>query len=279
MVAAKEKAIRFKSGSSIQPVHNESAHPTATKQPSTVVNRISSCDFTARKFQKPPIGTSEKIHLIVHVGAHTKPRKYTGENVVQLRRLHRAPEMSFYRAYFVPGGIDPDGEKKVCCTFCVRRIFTGIPGTLKCWNENVETKPGEMAGASCRRRAKDGWVDWMFVGVSPWSCVEPPSTVTQGYGRYCGPFRMSTYADCQTLTPTEPPIDDVDLACFYHDCCVATLDQWLDRCHHRTCNTLFCQALATADCSKSPNPISCEWYRIKAMYLTCNTLDGLFPIP
>ena len=109
MVAAKEKNLSFKSGSDIEPMVNKPAHPTAAKKPSTVVNRISSYDFTARKFQKPPIGTSEKIHLIVHVGAHTKPRKYTGENVVHLRRMHRAPGMSLYQAYFVPGAVDPDG--------------------------------------------------------------------------------------------------------------------------------------------------------------------------
>ena len=109
MVAAKEKNLSFKSGSDIEPMVNKPAHPTAAKKPSTVVNRISSYDFRARKFSKPPIGTSEKIHLIVHVGAHTKPRKYTGENCLQLRRLHRAPEMSLYRAYFVPNMVDPSG--------------------------------------------------------------------------------------------------------------------------------------------------------------------------
>ena len=109
MVAAKEKTLSFKSHSHIQRMDNESAHPTAAKTPSTVVNRISSYDFTTRKFSKPPIGTSEKIHLIVAVEPTTKPRKYTGENALQLRRLHWAPEMSLYRGYFVPGGMDPEG--------------------------------------------------------------------------------------------------------------------------------------------------------------------------
>ena len=120
MVAAKEKTVRFKSGSNIEPMVNKPAHPTAATTTPTVVNRISSYDFTARKFSKPPIGTSEKIHLIVHVESTTKPRKYTGENVVHLRRLHWAPEMSLYRGYFVPSGVDPTGM--IRCTATCRGV-------------------------------------------------------------------------------------------------------------------------------------------------------------
>ena len=109
MVAAKEKTLSLKVDPIVNRMDNKSALPTATKEPSTVVNRISSYDFRTRKFSKLPIGTSEKIHLIVAVENQHWPREYIGENVVRLRRLHRAPGMSLYRAYFVPGGMDPEG--------------------------------------------------------------------------------------------------------------------------------------------------------------------------
>ncbi len=109
MVAAKEKTLSLKVDPIVNRMDNKSALPTATKEPSTVVNRISSYDFRTRKFSKLPIGTSEKIHLIVAVENQHWPREYIGENVVRLRRLHRAPGMSLYRAYFVPSGVDPSG--------------------------------------------------------------------------------------------------------------------------------------------------------------------------
>lgn len=110
MVAAKVKTVNFKSGSNIEPMGNNLAHPTAAKTPSTVVNRISSYDFRTRKFKKSPIGSIEKIHLIVAVENQQRPRKYVGENDLQLRRLHWAPELSLYRGYFVPRSMDPTGN-------------------------------------------------------------------------------------------------------------------------------------------------------------------------
>ncbi len=89
--------------------------PTTKTTPPTVVNRISNYDFRARKFQKPPIGTSEKKRCIVLLVAHTKARKYTGENRLHQQETHWAPELSLYRAYFVPGGMDPFGLCTCCC--------------------------------------------------------------------------------------------------------------------------------------------------------------------
>lgn len=119
MVAAKEKMLRRETlltqtkicaEPSRQPATTKTQNQPTTKTNSpTVVNRISSYDFTARKFQKPPIGSTEKIRCIVPLAARTKPRKNTGENLPHVRRLHRAPELSLYRAYFVPNHLDPYG--------------------------------------------------------------------------------------------------------------------------------------------------------------------------
>ena len=121
MVAAKEKMLRRETlltqtkicaEPSRQPATTKTQNQPTTKTNSpTVVNRISSYDFTARKFQKPPIGSTEKIRCIVPLAARTKPRKNTGENLPHVRRLHRAPELSLYRAYFVPTALDPLGAQ------------------------------------------------------------------------------------------------------------------------------------------------------------------------
>ena len=177
MVAAKEKTLDIQRRSNIKRMHNESAHPTATKKPSTVINRISSYDFTARKFQKSPIGTSEKIHLIVHVGAHTKPRKYTGENVVDLRRLHWGPEMSFYRAYFVPGDTDPLGlaKRKVCCKF---RGGSGLPPyyLIHTWEHKCDD---QFDAATCCKKYAHWWrhhrPDLVYVDSFDGGCSTKPN--------------------------------------------------------------------------------------------------------
>ena len=116
MVAAKEKMLRRETlltqtkicaEPSRQPATTKTQNQPTTKTNSpTVVNRISSYDFTARKFQKPPIGSTEKIRCIVPLAARTKPRKNTGENLPHVRRLHRAPELSLYRGYFAPKSTD-----------------------------------------------------------------------------------------------------------------------------------------------------------------------------
>ncbi len=171
---------------------NKPAHPTAATTTPTVVNRISSYDFTARKFSKPPIGTSEKIHLIVAVEPTTKPRKYTGENALHLRRLHWAPGMSLYRAYFVPGAVDPNGKilvPLVCATACIGAAF--------CIEPFIST---------CRHRC------------DPMACVKEIWDATPLYGQIvCGgavlgcaacifKYTKDLVSKCRPKPPVRPPV-------------------------------------------------------------------------
>ena len=198
--------------------------------------------------------------------------------------------MSLYRAYFVPEGMDPAGEfvatdervpwvtgqpgSKFCCTY--------MDTTGKTWNWTLGGYlSGETPRERCNRRLQGvwgGWTSaWIVVGAKKGECprnLTPPDW-KQGYGRYCGPFRRANCAS-STPSPSDPPLDTLDLACFHHDCCLVTIDKWLDSCHHRKCNAEFCDALRKVDCSKSPTPKECEWYRAKAITLTCLTLQ--FPI-
>ena len=109
MVAAKEKTLSF----NVDPISNRmgsqlARQPAASTTP-TAINRISSYDFRTRKFKKSPIGPKVETACIVSLEIHRRPRKYVGENLPRLRRLHWAPKKSLYRAYFVPGKTDPKG--------------------------------------------------------------------------------------------------------------------------------------------------------------------------
>ena len=201
--------------------------------------------------------------------------------------------MSLYRAYFVPGGMDPFGEftqvnddrapwvtaepgSKFCCTY---KDTTG-----KTWSWTLGGfSHGETPWERCNRRLQGvwgGWTSaWFVVGAKKGECpknLTPPDFWTQGYGSFCGPTRRGYCTSNGLPHPWDPPLDALDLACFRHDCCVGTVDEWLDQCNHRDCNEIFCQALLAVDCSKSPTPKECEWYRAKAATLTCGTIG--FPV-
>ena len=103
---------------------HKAMQPTTKTNPSTVINRISGYNFR-RKFSKPPIGTSEKFRPIVPVTNHQQPRKFIGENVVPLRRTRWAPEMSLYRAYFVPGAMDSNETLKRICDHFMSAMGSG----------------------------------------------------------------------------------------------------------------------------------------------------------
>jgi RHS repeat-associated protein len=76
------------------------------------------------------------------------------------------------------------------------------------------------------------------------------------YGNWCGYTRSGQNGG---------PIDQVDLACMLHDYCLATL---ADACtNFKPCNRLFCDMVAGADCSKSPDPKSCRSERRKILAL------------
>jgi hypothetical protein len=109
----------------------------------------------------------------------------------------------------------------------------------------------------------------------PWG-----ATTTISYGYYCGPTRRASCKFDGTPYLNPKPIDDVDLACAYHDCCLPTVSDYCDRTHHRGCNLAFCIALLLADCSKAPDPKICDEYRTRALELCAGTIDFWpFPLP
>ena len=96
-----KQAIWQKPSCIVAQLTGKNSRPPVIQKP-TPFNRIAGYDFRKHRFQKPPIGTSTKLHRINLLENHQQPRKYTGENVVHLRRSHRATETSLYKAYFVP---------------------------------------------------------------------------------------------------------------------------------------------------------------------------------
>ena len=119
MIAAKEKTFSPSSestfawsprGTYVQAAATSKHHqPSTTRSAEQVVSRFTLNDFRARKSQKSPIGSKVKSPLNPPRQNQRSPEKTLGENVVQLRRTHWAIEMSQYRAYFTPGGMDPWG--------------------------------------------------------------------------------------------------------------------------------------------------------------------------
>jgi RHS repeat-associated protein len=197
--------------------------------------------------------------------------------------------MNLYRAYFVPGQTDPQGLRKVCCTFrkttfgikICPRLHVGF--TTKEWDQTVDKGISESPAQACARVANAETPPWKVIRILNWGCHE----VTE-YGQYCGRVRTpnpNIPNQCNFWTVllgriNPPPIDDVDMCCFLHDCCLPNLiPEWMDTCHHKECNEAFLTCLARANCSKSPTPIDCEVFKLKAMILVKATICTSWPLP
>jgi RHS repeat-associated protein len=83
-----------------------------------------------------------------------------------------------------------------------------------------------------------------------------------GYGNYCGFNRRADLADCRSENPNPPPIDEVDAACFKHDCCLGRI---IDALKLKCCNGRFLFNVTKADCATSPDPDKCR--KAKAVIL------------
>ena len=119
MIAAKEKTFSPSSestfawsprGTYVQAAATSKHHqPSTTRSAEQVVSRFTLEKFRACKSKKSPIGSKVKSRPKSPWPNRRSPEKTLGENVVQLRRSHWAIEMSQYRGYFVPNGVDPLG--------------------------------------------------------------------------------------------------------------------------------------------------------------------------
>ena len=100
MRAAKEKTLNRLPDAIMQRMASVNVRQAATRTKPAAINRISNYDFTTRKFQKSPIGPTEKIRSIVPVVDSPKPRKRIGESRLQLRRSRQALWLMYFRARF-----------------------------------------------------------------------------------------------------------------------------------------------------------------------------------
>ena len=172
----------------------------------------------------------------------------------------------------------PGFERPVCCRFYGPTLIGGTSNPLP-YNAQVTANPGESSWDACQRVAGGYWYTPTVLGVDENGC-----TGTFHYGNYCGPFRKAYRSDCEAKCPGSPqnvgpdPIDDLDAACFNHDCCVGRFIDWINPVWHRYCNKTFCDKLSSLNCSASPHPFECETYRLRAWLLSCGTLGG-FPLP
>jgi RHS repeat-associated protein len=89
-----------------------------------------------------------------------------------------------------------------------------------------------------------------------------------GYGNYCG-YSRSPEGRCDSTwrwpgsgRRGAPPIDEVDAACLWHDCCLFSwwkVILYPRRCY---CNLSFCSQVRIADCRGNPG---CEYAQIKIL--------------
>ena len=172
----------------------------------------------------------------------------------------------------------PGFERPVCCRFYGPTLIGGTSNPLP-YNAQVIANPGESSWDACQRVAGGYWYTPTVLGVDENGC-----TGVFHYGNFCGPFRKAYRSDCEENCPGSPqnvgpdPIDDLDAACFNHDCCVGRFIDWINPVWHRYCNKTFCDKLSSLSCSASPHPFECETYRLRAWLLSCGSLGG-FPLP
>jgi RHS repeat-associated protein len=91
-----------------------------------------------------------------------------------------------------------------------------------------------------------------------------------GYGNYCGFRRRPYLEDCNNKKPNPNPVDEVDAACFKHDCCLARFSDVLK---FKCCNGKFLKAVFNANCDNSRDPGKCR--RAKAVILGPGGVIGL----
>ena len=119
MLAAKEKTISSYHGSTftwsprgtyVQTAATSHRHrPTTTNHDRVSARRFTELNFKTRKSEKSPIGPKVKSRSNSPWQNQHPRGKTLGETGVNYDELHWAPGMSQYRAYFVPGAMDPMG--------------------------------------------------------------------------------------------------------------------------------------------------------------------------
>ena len=172
----------------------------------------------------------------------------------------------------------PPVAREVCCRFYGRTLIGGSNTSLP-YNVQVTANPGESSLDACKRAAEGYWYPPTILSVDEYGC-----TNILNYGHYCGFNRRANPYDCEAKCPGSRensgphPIDDLDTACFNHDCCLGTRSSYLNPLWHRGCNRELCARLVSVDCSISPRPFECESFRLRAFLLTCGSLSG-FPLP
>ena len=139
MFAAKEKTFSPSSestftwsprGTYVQAAATSKHHqPITTRSAEQVVSSFTLNDFIAFKSEKSPIGSKVKSRPKSPWPSRRSPEKTLGETRLQLRQTHWAIEMSQYRAYFVPSGVDPLGlDKGLVGVQVGRKAITLPPG-------------------------------------------------------------------------------------------------------------------------------------------------------
>ena len=128
--------------------------------------------------------------------------------------------MSQYRAYFVPGAVDPIGEYLVARTNDDYPWVSAEPGSKFCctykeswgkiWSWTLDgISLGETPMERCKRRMQGVWggwtTSWRVVSAKKGECprrLKEPDIFTQGYERFCGPTRAANLCDCTNGKPS-----------------------------------------------------------------------------
>ena len=151
----------------------------------------------------------------------------------------------------------------VCCRF---EVSTSVTSSLPYYKE-VIVRAGETSFDACSRLKRTFWFQSVvLVATIDAKC---PDLLSLSYGHYCGPGRKANIRDCEDVYCEDgmdvddivpQPIDKLDEACFFHDCCLRGFAEYLLKPHHRKCNDLTCNLLKAVDCSSAPDPLSCSIY-------------------
>ena len=163
MIAAKEKTFSPSSestfawsprGTYVQAAATSKHHqPSTTRSAEQVVSRFTLEKFRACKSKKSPIGSKVKSRPKSPWPNRRSPEKTLGETRLQLRQTHWAIDMSQYRAYFVPGKMDPSG------TVCVAKTCDKDPKMKnwpKCPDKFIDNQKDAIAELISKGNKHDG---------------------------------------------------------------------------------------------------------------------------
>jgi RHS repeat-associated protein len=168
-----------------------------------------------------------------------------------------------YAAYGVPTFADAAFVVRGSSSYQWETLYAGYRWDAAAWIVHIRNRCYQPVTGVWSQRDPIGYIGetslYVYVSNSPLTYCDhtglaplPPTPV--GYGYYCGPSRKAScvkdssgaWVPAPSPVPNPAPIDALDAACMFHDCCLFGI--WQVLCVSKICNKYFCDTIKLLNC-------------------------------